>query len=65
MFPDICAEGLTPFLGKYLLALKCLLAAQKLSPEDPVVHEQIIKFQLFRMCLAPPASDKVCHLTCI
>ncbi|KAK6335543.1 hypothetical protein TWF696_002315 [Orbilia brochopaga] len=32
---------------KYLLALKCLLAAHALAPEDPVVHEQIVKFQLF------------------
>ncbi|KAF3905448.1 hypothetical protein ABW20_dc0103635 [Dactylellina cionopaga] len=31
---------------KYLLALKCLLAAHSIAPEDPVVHEQIIKFQL-------------------
>ncbi|EWC48415.1 hypothetical protein DRE_02184 [Drechslerella stenobrocha 248] len=33
--------------GKYLLALKCLLAAHDIAPEDPVVHEQIVKFQLF------------------
>ncbi|KAF3929275.1 hypothetical protein AA313_de0206876 [Arthrobotrys entomopaga] len=32
---------------KYLLALKCLLAAHSLAPEDPVVHEQIARFQLF------------------
>ncbi|KAF3935091.1 hypothetical protein ABW19_dt0202333 [Dactylella cylindrospora] len=32
---------------KYLLALKCLLAAHNLAPDDPVVHEQIVKFQLF------------------
>lgn len=31
--------------GKYLLALKCLLAAAKLSPEHPTVHGQIIRFK--------------------
>ncbi|KAJ6259075.1 hypothetical protein Dda_5972 [Drechslerella dactyloides] len=40
---------------KYLLALKCLLAGHALAPEDPVVHEQIVKFQLFHetFTLAP------------
>ncbi|KAK6495345.1 hypothetical protein TWF481_003369 [Arthrobotrys musiformis] len=32
---------------KYLLALKCLLAAHNIAPEDPVVHEQIVRFQNF------------------
>ncbi|KAF3228644.1 hypothetical protein TWF191_002499 [Orbilia oligospora] len=32
---------------KYLLALKCLLAAHSIAPEDPVVHEQIVRFQSF------------------
>lgn len=30
---------------KWLLAVKCLRAAQKLDPESPVVHEQIIRFR--------------------
>ncbi|KAF2264469.1 N-alpha-acetyltransferas-like protein 15 [Lojkania enalia] len=29
---------------KYLLALKCLLAAQALDPENPIAHEQAIRF---------------------
>ncbi|EPS36740.1 hypothetical protein H072_9699 [Dactylellina haptotyla CBS 200.50] len=32
---------------KYLLALKCLLASHNIAPEDPVVHEQIARFQIF------------------
>jgi len=31
--------------AKYLLALKCLLAASKLDASHPAVHEQVIKFQ--------------------
>jgi len=30
---------------KYLLALKCLLAASSLSPSHPTLHEQIVRFQ--------------------
>lgn len=30
---------------KYLLALKCLVAAQELDPENPVLHEQKIRFR--------------------
>ncbi|KAI9756716.1 MAG: hypothetical protein M4579_003717 [Chaenotheca gracillima] len=30
---------------KYLLALKCLLGAAKVDPEDPILHEQIIRFK--------------------
>ncbi|KAH0608172.1 uncharacterized protein H6S33_002224 [Morchella sextelata] len=30
---------------KWLLSVKCLRAAQKLDPESPVVHEQIIRFR--------------------
>lgn len=33
------------YVEKYLLALKCLLAATKLTPEDPTVHGQILRFQ--------------------
>lgn len=34
------------YIGKYLLALKCLLAASELDPEHSKVHEQIIRFKL-------------------
>lgn len=30
---------------KWLLAVKCLRAAQKIDPESPVVHDQIIRFR--------------------
>jgi hypothetical protein len=33
-------------LEKYLLALKCLLAAAALEKEHPKIHEQIIRFKL-------------------
>jgi N-alpha-acetyltransferase 15/16, NatA auxiliary subunit len=33
-------------IGKYLLALKCLLAAAVLDKEHPKVHEQTIRFRL-------------------
>jgi N-alpha-acetyltransferase 15/16, NatA auxiliary subunit len=33
-------------LDKYLLALRCLLAASKLELNHPTVHEQIIRFKL-------------------
>lgn len=32
-------------LEKYLLALKCLLAAAKLAPEDPAIHGQVLRFK--------------------
>ena len=32
-------------IEKYLLALRCLLAARSVDPEDPTLHEQIIRFQ--------------------
>jgi N-alpha-acetyltransferase 15/16, NatA auxiliary subunit len=31
---------------KYLLALKCLRAAASLEPENPTLHEQLIRFRL-------------------
>ncbi|KAI9766056.1 MAG: hypothetical protein M1840_006763 [Geoglossum simile] len=31
---------------KYVLALKCLLAAFKVDPKHPILHEQIIRFKL-------------------
>ena len=33
-------------LDKYLLALRCLLAACGLDPTHPTVHEQIVRFKL-------------------
>jgi peptide alpha-N-acetyltransferase len=36
---------LTQYAEKYLLALKCLLAAAALDREHPKVHEQIIRFK--------------------
>lgn len=32
--------------GKFLLALRCLLAASKLDPEHPMVHEHTVRFKL-------------------
>lgn len=37
---------LTLVAEKYLLALKCLLAAAALDKDHPMVHEQIIRFKL-------------------
>lgn len=44
---EVQLQGFEVFLRrkKYLLALKCLLAAAKLTPEDPTVHNQIISFK--------------------
>ena len=33
---------------KFLLALKCLIAAHKLDPEQPVLHEQLVRFRQAR-----------------
>jgi len=45
------------FLEKYLLALKCLLAASSLSASHPTVHEQIVRFQ--KAINAPSIADTI------
>jgi peptide alpha-N-acetyltransferase len=53
---------LTHEIGKYLLALKCLLAAAALDKEHPKVHEQIIRFKLAidkDMEAVPPKSAEI------
>jgi hypothetical protein len=42
----ICCSALTQLTEKYLLALKCLLAAAALDKEHSKVHEQIVRFKL-------------------
>lgn len=47
---------------KYLLALKCLLAALALDKEHPKVHEQIVRFNLAMdkdMEAVPPKSMEI------
>ncbi|KZF22288.1 N-terminal acetyltransferase A complex subunit nat1 [Xylona heveae TC161] len=46
-------------LGKYLLALKCLIAASKLDSQDPVLHEQIIRFRKTLDSLSEPLPPQV------
>ncbi|KAI9840041.1 MAG: hypothetical protein M1819_000233 [Sarea resinae] len=47
---------------KYLLALKCLLAASKLDPESPVVHEQTIRFRHTLDTLSTPLEPRVAEV---
>lgn len=44
---DVQCAGFEVYLRrrKWLLALKCLRAAKELDPENPVLHEQIVKFR--------------------
>lgn len=42
----VCGSRLTQETEKYLLALKCLLAAAALDKEHSKVHEQIVTFKL-------------------
>lgn len=44
---------------KYLLALKCLLAAAKLAPENSTVHGQIIRFKKTIDSLSEPPPTEV------
>lgn len=46
-------------LEKYLLALRCLLAAQSISPSNPVTHEQLIRLSHTLANLPSPLSPKV------
>ncbi|KAF2842372.1 TPR-like protein [Patellaria atrata CBS 101060] len=45
--------------GKYLLATRCLLAASKLDPENPSLHEQTIRLQHTLNTLSEPLAPKV------
>ncbi|MCJ1286234.1 N-alpha-acetyltransferase 15, NatA auxiliary subunit [Xylographa opegraphella] len=44
---------------KYLLAVRCLLAALSTSPSDPIAHYQLIRLQHALSTLADPLSPKV------
>ncbi|KAI9825577.1 MAG: N-alpha-acetyltransferase 15, NatA auxiliary subunit [Phylliscum demangeonii] len=44
---------------KYLLALKCLLAASRLEPDHPVVHQQVIRFHQSLDSLHPSTSSTI------
>ncbi|KAF2401347.1 N-terminal acetyltransferase catalytic subunit [Trichodelitschia bisporula] len=49
--------------NKPLLAVKCLRAAKSLDPEDPVVHEQLIRFRRsLDSTSASPIPDKVAQV---
>ena len=43
---------------KILLALRCLLAASKLDPEHPMVHEHIVRFKLAMNGMSSSISPK-------
>ncbi|KAH0563353.1 hypothetical protein GP486_002088 [Trichoglossum hirsutum] len=43
---------------KFILALKCLLIAFKIDPENPILHEQITRFKL-ALKEADPLSPKI------
>ncbi|KAF2761836.1 N-alpha-acetyltransferas-like protein 15 [Pseudovirgaria hyperparasitica] len=47
---------------KYLLALKCLLAAAALDPESPVVHEQAIRLRYTLDALSEPLAIPVAEV---
>ncbi|KAI9713785.1 MAG: hypothetical protein M1820_000515 [Bogoriella megaspora] len=42
---------------KYLLALKCLLAASNVDPEDPTLHEQTVRFRRTLSSLSEPLPE--------
>ncbi|KAK5012503.1 hypothetical protein LTR60_004347 [Cryomyces antarcticus] len=44
---------------KYLLALKCLLAASSIEPSNPTLHEQTIRFRRTLDALPTPLPPKV------
>lgn len=49
-------------LDKFLLALRCLLAASKLDPEHPMVHEHTIRFKLATDAASASLSPKTAEV---
>lgn len=48
--------------GKFLLALRCLLAASKLDPEHPMVHEHMVRFKLAMDAASTSLSPKTAEV---
>ena len=47
------------FSGKYLLALRCLLATHSISPSNPSNHEQLVRLRHTLVNLPSPLPPKV------
>lgn len=48
-----------PFLEKFLLALRCLLAAHSLSPSNPTTHLHLIRFYHALRAVSSPLSPHI------
>jgi peptide alpha-N-acetyltransferase len=44
---------------KYLLALKCILAAHSINSSDPILHVQLLRFRLTLNSLPEPLPEKI------